>query len=93
MEKIYRMISNFSILTDDIQHLSAEACEKLQCGDKVVKLTVEGDKELYHTYFVTHKQATGMCITYFACGYLETISFDKVDGEWQAGEKEVWQAQ
>lgn len=93
MEKIYRMISNFSILTDDIEHLSGEACEKLQCGDKVIKLTVEGDKELYHTYFVTHKQATGICISYNTTGYSETVSYDKIDGVWTFNSKDVWEAQ
>ena len=93
MEKKYIGIPQLVIETDDIEHLSQKACEQLKCGDVVVKLTIDDGKKLYHTYQVSHKQATGLCITYFACGYLETISYDKIEGVWTFNSKDVWQAE
>lgn len=81
------------IYVDNIQTISGTILEDLKCGDVVVKHTVEGGKDLYHTYVVTHKQATGICITYFACGYLETISYDKIEGVWTFNSKDVWTAE
>ena len=93
MEKKYVNIAQTVIKTDDVEKLSQEACECLSCGDVVVKVTVEGGKVLEHTYQVTHKQATGLCFSYFAAGYLETISYDKIDGVWTFNSKDVWQAE
>lgn len=78
---------------DNIQTISGDILEKLQCGDVVVKHTVQSSKDLYHTYIVTHKQATGICLSYFAAGYLETISYDKIEGVWTYNSKDVWQAE
>lgn len=82
-----------TVFTKDITKLSQEALNSLECGDCVVKLTMSEGKELRHTYFVTHKQETGICISYFACGYLETISYDKIEGVWTFNSKDVWQAE
>lgn len=93
MEKKYIGIPQVVIETDDVEKLSQKACEQLKCGDVVVKLTISEGKKLYHTYQVSHKQATGLCFTYSACGYLETISYDKIDGVWTFNSKDVWQAE
>ena len=78
---------------DNIQAISGDILEKLQCGDVVVKHTVESSKDLYHTYIVTHRQATGICLSYFNAGYSETESYDKVEGVWTYNSKDVWQAE
>ena len=75
--------------TNNIKALPGELLEKLECGDVVVKHTVEESKDLYHTYFVTHKQATGICLSYFAAGYSETQSYDKVGGKWVYNSQDV----
>lgn len=93
MEKIYKGICPLRVVVDDIQAISGDVLDDLECGDLVIKHTVESGKDLYHCYIVTHKQATGICMTYFACGYLETISYDKVDGVWTFNSKDVWQAE
>jgi len=67
---------------DNIVAIPGELLEKLQCGDVVVKRTVSNGTDLFHCYLVTHKQATGICISYFAAGYSETVSYDKIDGVW-----------
>ena len=74
---------------DDIKAISGDILEKLKCGDVVVKHTVESSKDLYHTYFVTHKQATGICLSYFAAGYSETQSYDKIEGVWTYNSQDI----
>ena len=74
---------------DNIKAIPGELLEKLECGDVVVKHTIEESKDLYHTYFVTHKQATGICLSYFAAGYSETQSYDKVGGKWVYNSQDV----
>ena len=38
---------------------------------------------MYHTYIVTYKEEyKGICLSYFAAGYLETVSYDYTDGVW-----------
>lgn len=92
-EKIYTGICPLKVVVDDIETISGEILEDLECGDVVVKHTIQDGKDLYHTYIVSHKQATGICMTYSACGYLETISYDKIDGVWTFNSKDVWQAE
>lgn len=93
MEKVYRGVIAMRVETDDIEHLSQEVLDELQCGDVVIKKTVEDGKELRHAYLVTHKQATGICISYNTTGYSDTYSYDKVDGVWTYNSKDVWQAE
>lgn len=93
MEKRYTGICPLQIVVDDIEKISAEALEDLECGDVVVKETLEDGKVLHHAYLVTHKQATGICISYNTTGYSETISYDKIDGVWTFNSKDVWQAE
>lgn len=81
------------IENDEMQKIPAEILEALECGDSVIKHTKEDGKDLYHYYVVSHKQATGICITYNTTGYSETISYDKVDGVWTFNSKDVWQAE
>lgn len=77
----------------DMEKIKGEILEALDCGDTVIKHTVESGKDLYHCYIVSHKQATGICITYNTTGYSETISYDKVDGVWTFNSKDVWSAE
>ena len=90
MEKIYRNVGNFTVATDDIEKLSKEALDGLSVGDKVIKIT--GKQK--HLYFVTYKGegvGEGICLSYFACGYLETISYDLTSEGWAFNSKDVWQ--
>ena len=57
----------------DIKSLTNEQCEKLQCGDIVVKKT--GEQE--HAYVVSYKEKyVGMCLTYTDASVVETQSYD-----------------
>lgn len=63
----------------NVKSLTDEQCNKLQCGDVVVKKT--GEQE--HAYVVTFKQdKTGMCLTYTDASVVETQSYDYVGGHW-----------
>lgn len=86
-------VCNKAVYTDDMEHIPADVLEALECGDVVIKETVEDGKLLRHLYHVTHKQATGICISYNTTGYSDTYSYDKVDGVWTFNSKDVWQAQ
>lgn len=93
MEKIYKGVCPLKVVVDDIEAISGDVLDDLECGDLVIKHTVESGKDLYHTYIVSHKQETGICISYNTTGYSETISYDKVDGVWTFNSKDVWQAE
>lgn len=65
----------------DITALTAEQLDALQVGDKVVKVT--GKQK--HLYLVTYKgegQGEGICISYNAAGYGETVSYDRTESGW-----------
>ena len=67
------------VASGSIKDLTTNEINDLQAGDIVVKTT--GDQK--HTYIVTYKEeGQGICLSYFAAGYSETVSFDYVDGEW-----------
>ena len=64
----------------DITKLTNEQLDALQVGDKVVKITGT-DK---HLYLVTYKATTGggICLSYNAAGYGETVSYDRTESGW-----------
>lgn len=54
---------------------------QIDVGDKVVKVT--GKQK--HLYFVTYKgegEGEGICLSYNACGYGETVSYDRNGEDW-----------
>lgn len=65
-------------VTTDITKLSGEEIEALQAGDMVIKRDSTGD----HSYRVSFKGATGICLTYSDCENVETVAYDKVEGVW-----------
>jgi len=77
-------------VVNNIKKVDGEILEKAKCGDVIVKRTIEGDKVLYHAYIVSHKQATGICLTYTAAGYIETQSYDKIEGVWTYNSEDKW---
>ena len=95
MAKVYTGICPLRIVVEasEMESIPSYLLDDLECGDQVVKHTVEGGKDLYHYYVVSHKQATGICISYNTTGYSETLSYDKIDGVWTFNSKDVWQAE
>lgn len=72
--------------TQNIEHLSDDFLDTLKAGDILTKQT--GNQK--HTYVVSYKEEKhGICITYVACGYMETISYDYTDGHWVFNSKDV----
>lgn len=73
-------------VSSDIQHMSDDLLNSLRVGDVVQKKT--GNQK--HCYIVTYKEEKhGICLSYFACGYSETISYDYTDGHWVFNSKDV----
>ena len=93
MERVYTGICPLRIEVEDMEKISGSILDDLECGDIVVKCTKEGGKILKHCYIVSHKQETGICISYNTTGYSDTYSYDKIDGIWTFNSKDVWQAE
>ena len=86
--EVEKMPKRFEV--DDIENIDGDILDELKCGDIVAKMT--GDMK--HSYHVSYKEEQhGICLTYDACGYLETISYDYTDGEWVFNSKDVWSAE
>ena len=71
----------------DITKLTAEQLDGLNVGDKVVKVT--GTDQ--HLYLVTYKATTGggICLSYNAAGYGETVSYDRTESGWAYNSTDV----
>lgn len=71
----------------DITALTDEQLDALNVGDKVVKVTGT-DK---HLYLVTYKAETGggICLSYNAAGYGETVAYDRTESGWQYNSTDV----
>lgn len=75
-------------VSSDIEHLSDGLLNSLKVGDVVQKKT--GNQK--HCYIVTYKgdgAGEGICLTYVACGYMETISYDRSGSSWVFNSKDV----
>ncbi len=69
----------------NIQSLTDEQINELKAGDIVLKKTGEQT----HAYIVSYKEeGQGICLTYADATYLETISYDYVDGNWVYNSKD-----
>lgn len=75
------------IEVEDITKLTDAQLDALNVGDKVVKVT--GTEK--HLYLVTYKAETGggICISYNAAGYGETVSYDRTESGWAYNSTDV----
>ena len=67
-----------NIEVSNIKALTSEQCEALKPGDIVVKIT-GNDK---HSYRVSYKGQTGLCLTYADCENIETVAYEKENDAW-----------
>lgn len=73
-------------VSSNMEQLSDGMLNSLKVGDVVQKKT--GEQK--HCYIVTYKEEKhGICLSYFDCGYLETISYDYTNGHWVFNSKDV----
>ena len=87
-EALADKVSSLTVL--NITALTDAQLNGLKCGDVVLKEDSTGK----HAYKVTYKQEHhGICLSYFDCGYLETISYDYTDGHWVFNSKDVCEVQ
>ena len=76
------------IEVSDITKLTDEQLDGLQVGGKVIKVT--GNQK--HLYFVTYKgegAGEGICLSYNAAGYGETVSYDRTESGWAYNSTDV----
>lgn len=66
---------------EDITKIPGEVLDALEAGDRVIKIT--GKQK--HAYVVSYKGegvGEGICLSYNAAGYGETVSYDFTDSGW-----------
>jgi len=77
-----------AIFVSDITKMTKEQLDALEVGDKVIKVT--GKQK--HLYLVTYKgdgEGEGICISYNAAGYGETVSYDRSENGWTYNSTDV----
>ena len=75
-------VVNNIIEVENIEALTNEQLDSLNVGDTVIKIT--GKQR--HLYFVTYKgegPGEGICLSYNAAGYGETVAYDRIENGWQ----------
>ena len=75
-------------VTSDITAIPNYILDALHAGDIVIKQT--GNQQ--HTYVVTYKgegSGEGICLSYSAAGYGETVSYDRTDDGWTYNSTDV----
>lgn len=73
---------------ENIKALSQDLCERLECGDVVIKKT--GKQK--HAYKVSYKGegvGEGMCLTYADASCVETVSYDFTAEGWAYNSTDV----
>lgn len=76
------------IEVEDITAMTAEQLDALEVGDKVIKVT--GKQR--HLYLVSYKgegAGEGICLSYNAAGYGETVSYDRTESGWAYNSTDV----
>ena len=78
----------------EIEAISSDILKQLECGDAVIKCTGK-QKHLYLVSYKGEGAGEGICLTYTACGYIETLSYDfnATTKKYEFNSKDVWQAQ
>lgn len=81
--------SAIKIEVSNINSMTDSELDGLKCGDIVAKKT--GNQ--FHNYIVTYKEEEhGICLSYYAAGYIETVSYDYTDGHWVYNSTDVFNA-
>lgn len=76
---LFTSISDYKrVVVEDVKNIDGSVLSTLQCGDVVIKHDESGK----HSYVVTFKSDTGICLTYSDASVIETQSYDKIDDEW-----------
>ena len=91
-EPVYELLKKETVArfeVDNVSELSDEQLDSLRCGDIVAKKT--GNQK--HNYIVTYKgegAGEGICLTYCAAGYIETVSYDRTEDGWAYNSTDVF---
>lgn len=77
-----------TVTVSDITGMTKDQLDSLDVGDCVIKVT--GNQR--HLYLVTYKgdgENEGICLSYNASGYGETVSYDRSDGGWSYNSTDI----
>ena len=86
IESILDLVS--PVEASDITALTDKQLDALKPGDVVVKKT----GKQYHTYIVSYKgegEGEGICLSYNAAGYGETVAYDRTESGWAYNSTDV----
>ena len=72
----------------DITKLTDGQLDALEVGDKVVKVTGK-QKHLYLVSYKGEGVGEGICLSYNAAGYGETVSYDRTESGWTYNSTDV----
>ena len=72
---------SIALEVSDITKLTNEELDSLEVGDKVAKIT-ENQKHLYIVSYKGDGEGEGLCLSYNAAGYGETVSYDRSGSGW-----------
>lgn len=72
---------SIALEVSDITKLTNEELDSLEVGDKVAKITGK-QKHLYLVSYKGEGAGEGICISYNAAGYGETVSYDRSGSGW-----------
>ena len=76
------------LVVTDITAMTAEQLDALEVGDKVVKVTGK-QKHLYLVSYKGEGAGEGICLSYNAAGYGETVSYDRTESGWAYNSTDV----
>lgn len=79
-QKLLDILEKFpiTITVNDITALTGDQLEALRAGDVIIKHDGTGD----HSYRVSFKGTTGVCLTYSDCENVETVAYEKTGDTW-----------
>ena len=93
-EKLQKKDNVLRFFVNNIKAIDEKILDKLECGDIVVKITHQSSRKMHHCYIVSYyEHKHGCCLTYTAAGYIETQSYDYIDGHWVYNSQDLWQAE
>jgi len=83
LDKILTALAGASlgVEVEDMTKIDGAILDSLNVGDKVIKVTGK-QKHLYLVSYKGEGAGEGICLSYNAAGYGETVSYDRTESGW-----------
>ena len=82
LEQIYKILAPKTVVVSNITEMTKDQLDGLQVGDKVLKVTGQ-QKHLYLVSYKGEGAGEGICLSYNAAGYGETVAYDRTEDGWE----------